>query len=250
MLDRETERLELVPTLLCLRARSIRVSGFPRSHGRPMITATAREAPNRAATMSKRPGKATAVDTNTMGLMAGAASMKARAAPGTAPAATSRPEMGTDPHSHPGRSTPAVPAAHTEATRFLGRSRAMRSGVTYAAMIPLMTTPPYEERKGLEEDRHQDGGPRLQFGAVCHRRHEPPHHDRSENCSHHCLHPAQPPARSRYLGSDGGALSGWWTLMADLSRSTDTPGGGGSRPVWHRSGSHPGPSVSQTVAAT
>jgi hypothetical protein len=78
--------------------------------------------------------------------MAGAASMKANAAAGAAPRAVSRPAIGTAPHSQPGRTTPASPAAGTATTGRLGSVRASHPGGTRAMIAPLSTTP--RTRKG------------------------------------------------------------------------------------------------------
>jgi hypothetical protein len=55
------------PSTLRCRVRSIQASRPSRAHNRPTATAVANEAMNRAATISGRPGKATAVDTRTPG---------------------------------------------------------------------------------------------------------------------------------------------------------------------------------------
>src|SRR5918993_214999 len=134
------------PSTLRWRVRSIQSSRPSRAHSRPTATAVASEARNRAATISGRPGNATAVETSTTGLMAGAASMNANAAAGAAPRAVSRPAIGTAPHSQPGRATPASPAAGTATSGCLGSARASHPGGTRAVIAPLSTTP--RTRKG------------------------------------------------------------------------------------------------------
>ena len=113
---------------------------------RPTTTEVSREARNRAATISGRPGKATAVDTSTTGLMAGAASMKARAAAERTPPARSRAAIGTEAHSQPGRATPARLAAGTASRSRSGSALASQPGRTRAARAPLSSTP--RTRKG------------------------------------------------------------------------------------------------------
>jgi len=92
-----------------------------RAHSSPTMTATASEATNRASTNSGRPGKATAVAISTTGLIAGADSRKVSAAAGGTPRDISPPATGTEPHSHPGSSSPAAPATGTAAAWFEGR---------------------------------------------------------------------------------------------------------------------------------
>ena len=103
--------------------------------------AASSDAANRANTSRPLPGKATAVATRTTGLIAGAASRKVIAAAGGVPAPTSRPAMGTEPHSHPGRASPARPAEGIARAVRRGTKRRTRSGDTYAAIRPLTTTP-------------------------------------------------------------------------------------------------------------
>jgi hypothetical protein len=107
-----------------------------------MITAVTSEAPIRATTIAGAPGKATAVATRTTGLIAGAASMKVKAA---APVALASPNnrlaTGTDPHSQPGNTAPPSPAANTASAGRRGSQRANRSGDMNTAMNPLTTTP-------------------------------------------------------------------------------------------------------------
>nr|WP_267901662.1 hypothetical protein [Jiangella rhizosphaerae] len=82
----------------------------------------------------------------TTGLIAGAASMNASAAAGAAPSAVSRPAMGTEPHSHPGKTAPARLADGTATAGRSGSSRAMSEDGTNAVTAPLTTTP--RTRKG------------------------------------------------------------------------------------------------------
>ncbi len=107
----------------------------------PTAVAASRLARKRAATIAGRPGKATAVATNTTGLIAGADRRNASAAAAGAPRATSRPAIGTDPHSHPGRAAPAAAAAGTARSWCRGRSRTIAPGGTKAAIAALTATP-------------------------------------------------------------------------------------------------------------
>ena len=59
------------------------------------------------------PGNATAVATSTTGLIAGAESRNVSAAAAGAPRETSRPAIGTEPHSQPGSAAPATAATGT-----------------------------------------------------------------------------------------------------------------------------------------
>ncbi|SHU24012.1 Uncharacterised protein [Mycobacteroides abscessus subsp. abscessus] len=99
------------------------------------------EATARASTILGCPGKATAVATNTTGLMAGADNMKVSAAAPTDPGPYNRRATGTDPHSQPGRAAPPIPATATAATDRFGSHLASRSGVTNVATRPLTITP-------------------------------------------------------------------------------------------------------------
>ena len=106
------------------------------------------EATSRASTIAGRPGKATAVDTSTTGLIAGADSRKASAAAGVTPRETNRPAMGTEPHSQPGRAAPASAATGTARAGRRGSQRARVVGGTKASMAPLTTTP--RTRNGID----------------------------------------------------------------------------------------------------
>src|SRR6201998_2019989 len=129
-------------------SRRVTHSGRPhRAHAQPMITAVSSDAPIRARTILGAPGNATAVATSTTGLIAGAASMKVKAAaPVAPPSPNSRRATGTDPHSQPGSAAPPTPAATTATAGFRGNQRANRSGDTNTAINPLTTTP--SARKG------------------------------------------------------------------------------------------------------
>jgi hypothetical protein len=59
------------------------------------------------------PGNANAVAVNTIGLIAGADNKNANAAAGVTPRRTNAPAIGTDPHSQPGKTTPATLATGT-----------------------------------------------------------------------------------------------------------------------------------------
>jgi hypothetical protein len=111
------------------------------------VIAVSKEAKKRATQIFGCPGKATAVVTRTTGLIAGAERRKAIAAGGCAPRATSRPAMGTEPHSHPGRATPASPAIGTATIDRLGSAFASHPGGIAAAIAPDTTTP--STRKGV-----------------------------------------------------------------------------------------------------
>src|SRR5690242_3498939 len=107
----------------------------------PTITAATNDATNRASTICGRPGNATAVATNTTGLIAGAASRNVSAAGAGTPRATSRPATGTELHSHPGSAAAVTAATGTaNAVRF-GTTRASAPGATNADSSALTTTP-------------------------------------------------------------------------------------------------------------
>jgi hypothetical protein len=131
-----------VPPWLCdRRARSSRLSRPNRAQTRPTTVAASRLASRRAATTSGMPGNATAVATSTTGLIAGAERRKVRAAAAGAPRETSRPAIGTDPHSQPGRAAPATAATGTASAGRSGRIRGRNPGGTNAAIAALMLTP-------------------------------------------------------------------------------------------------------------
>ena len=111
------------------------------SHNHPIATEVSTEARKRATTISGRPGNATAVATRTIGLIAGADSRNANAAAGATPRRSRPPAIGTDPHSHPGSATPAIPATGTASTARRGSALAKNSGGTNTAMAALITTP-------------------------------------------------------------------------------------------------------------
>src|SRR5256884_7481024 len=100
-----------------------------------MAHATMRLAANRARTIRGLRGNATAVAVSTIGLIAGADSRNANAAAGVTPRRTSAPATGTDAHSHPGRTTPAIPATGTASAGRLGNARAKNDGGTNTAII-------------------------------------------------------------------------------------------------------------------
>ena len=103
------------PEMVCGRRRVIHSVRPHRDHANPMTIAVIRDAPTRANTICGWPGNATTVETTTTGLIAGAASMKVRAAAPSAPSPNSRRATGTDPHSHPGRAAPLAAATSTAA---------------------------------------------------------------------------------------------------------------------------------------
>src|SRR4029450_13201541 len=76
-----------------------------------------------------------------MGLTAGAASRKARAAAGVTPRRIREPAIGTLPHSQPGSTTPATLAAGTASAGCRGRARAQNERGTYTAITADSATP-------------------------------------------------------------------------------------------------------------
>src|SRR4029450_11738360 len=76
----------------------------------------------------------------------GGASRNVRAPAGCTPRAHSRPAIGTEAHSHPGRAVPARAALGTASTGDFGSSRARAAGDTSALVAPLTRTP--RARKG------------------------------------------------------------------------------------------------------
>jgi hypothetical protein len=72
--------------------------------------------------------------------------MNVSAAAGCTPRAHSRPAIGTEAHSHPGRAVPARAALGTARIGDFGSSRARAAGDTSALMAPLIRTP--RTRKG------------------------------------------------------------------------------------------------------
>ena len=122
--------------------------------------AAARLARNRARTTSGWPGKATAVATSTTGLMAGADSRKASAAGAGAPCATSRPAIGTDPHSHPGRATPAPPRRRHGQRRAAGAAAAAAGRPGRRRRRAALTRhAEHQERHRLDGDGHEHRRP-------------------------------------------------------------------------------------------
>ena len=108
----------------------------------PDHIAASKLATSRAPTISGFPGNATAVATSTTGLIAGAESRNVERCGGrSSPATTSRPAMGTEPHSQPGRAAPATAATGTEYAARSGRTRGRKSGGTNAAIAALISTP-------------------------------------------------------------------------------------------------------------
>src|SRR5215207_8608770 len=124
------------------RARSANHSKRPNlAHSQPIAIAVASEPKNLATTIRGSPGNATAVDTSTTGLTAGAASRNAIAAAGGTPCCMSRRDTGTEAHSQPGSASPASPATGTAAAWLRGSSRRSACGGTNAAISPLISTP-------------------------------------------------------------------------------------------------------------
>src|SRR5262252_6150163 len=106
-----------------------------------MATAASRLAAKRASTIIGRPGKATAVETSTIGLIAGEASRNANAAAGFTPRRIRPPATGTEPHSHAGSTTPARPATGTAATGVGGSARSKNRFGTNAVIAAESTVP-------------------------------------------------------------------------------------------------------------
>src|SRR6266508_1631275 len=123
------------------RARSSSSSRPVHAHTRPTIVEVSRLATRRATITAGRPGKATAVAVSTTGLIAGADSRNASAAAGSAPRATSRPAIGTDPHSQPGSAAPAAAATGTASAGRRGSALGRKPAGTKAATAALITTP-------------------------------------------------------------------------------------------------------------
>src|SRR6266487_3101192 len=123
------------------RARSSSSSRPVHAHTRPTIVEVSRLATRRATITAGRPGKATAVAVSTTGLIAGADSRNASAAAGSAPRATSRPAIGTDPHSQPGSAAPAAAATGTASAGRRGSALGRKPAGTNAATAALITTP-------------------------------------------------------------------------------------------------------------
>jgi hypothetical protein len=86
-------------------------------------------------------GNATAVAVNTIGLIAGAASRNASAAAGVTPRRINDPAIGTLPHSQPGSTTPARPAAGTASAGCRGKALAQNERGTNTAITADSTTP-------------------------------------------------------------------------------------------------------------
>src|SRR5438128_956004 len=106
-----------------------------------MTVAAPRLATNRASTIIGRPGKATAVEINTIGLIAGEARRKANAAAGVTPRRMRAPATGTEPHSQAGRMAPATPATGTATTGFRGSARSKKRVGTKAVIAADKTVP-------------------------------------------------------------------------------------------------------------
>src|SRR6195952_285733 len=113
----------------------------------PTSTAVSRPAVRRAQTILGSFGKATAVATNTIGLIAGADRRKASAADGRTPRWMSRLAIGTDPHSQPGRAIPQTPASGTARAALFGITLVKKLAGTKAAIAPETSTP--STRKGV-----------------------------------------------------------------------------------------------------
>src|SRR6266536_3411941 len=113
------------------RCGSLIHSSLPsRSQSQPIAQAVRILANARATTIRGWPGNATAVEASTIGLIAGEASRNARAAAGVTPRRTRAPAIGTEPHSQPGRTTPAALATGTASAGWLGRALAKNDGGT------------------------------------------------------------------------------------------------------------------------
>ncbi len=106
-----------------------------------MATAVASEATNRPATIIGWPGNASDVATSTTGLIAGAESRNASAAAGVTPRRIRLPATGTEAHSHPGSTTPAVPATGTARAGWRGSKRVKTRSGTSAPTVAETSAP-------------------------------------------------------------------------------------------------------------
>lgn len=104
------------------------------------------EAAKRAKAIWGESGKATRVDTTTIGFTAGAESEKVKAAAGATPLETRPLAIGTDAHSHPGRRTPAHPATGTALLGDSGNTFFQKVGGISVDIIAEIMTP--KVRKG------------------------------------------------------------------------------------------------------
>lgn len=111
------------------------------SHSQPIAAAVTSEASSRASTISGLPGKATAVAVSTTGFTAGADSRNANAAAGVTPRPIRLLATGTDAHSHPGSTTPAIPATGTASAARFGSSRLKTRAGTNASIAPDRAVP-------------------------------------------------------------------------------------------------------------
>src|SRR5688500_7515644 len=102
---------------------------------------TASEVIARAITTFGCPGKATAVDASTTGLMAGAEGRNAIAAAGVTPRLISAAETGTEAHSQPGRITPDALATGTARAGCFGSALAKNEAGTKAVRAAESSTP-------------------------------------------------------------------------------------------------------------
>ncbi len=116
------------------------------SHSQPITTAVASEASSRASTMTGLAGKAIAVAVSTTGLIAGADSRNANAAAGVTPRPIRLFATGTDAHSQPGSTTPAIPATGTANAARLGSTFVNTRAGTNALIAPDSAVP--SSRKG------------------------------------------------------------------------------------------------------
>ena len=164
-LDEHGERRSLVDRAAVARDRGAR--RVPnRAQTSPTTVAASRLARNRAATISGWPGNATAVETSTTGLIAGADSRNVSAAAGMAPRETSRPAIGTEPHSHPGRAAPATAATGTANAGRSGSTRGRKSPGHERRDRRADGDAEHEERHRLHRDRDEDRRPMRDGGLV------------------------------------------------------------------------------------
>ena len=102
-------------------------------------------------------------------MIAGADRRNASAAAAGAPRATSRPAIGTDPHSHPGRATPAAAATgHGEHRALRAAAADDRAGRHERRDRGADPHPQHQERQRLDEDGDEQRRPMADGGPVEH----------------------------------------------------------------------------------
>ena len=152
----------------------------------PTTTAVSTDAAKRAPTISRWPANATAVDTRTTGLTAGAASRNVTATAGLTPRDTREPAIGTEVPSATGSTMPETAATGTPSPGRRGSNRWMAPGGTRTDTAADRTGAEHEEGERLEPDRHEDrepGGERLLVlddGRDARPQEDEAHHDHRE----------------------------------------------------------------------